>query len=99
MILTLQPAGSAVVASDGLVYSMVLAILVLVCFCLAISFKPTPFSYPCVLFQLLDYTQDNQPYWVVYDPKYPGSNTSVSMPEQDWACNWLLGIAQNPGSL
>jgi len=62
--------GSAVVASDGLVYSM-----------------------------LLDYTQDNQPYWVVYDPKYPGSNTSVSMPEQDWACNWLLGIAQNPGSL
>jgi len=61
--------GSSMVASDGLVYSM-----------------------------LLDYTHDNQPYWVVYNPKHPGTNTSVVMPEQEWACNWLLGIAQAPGS-
>lgn len=59
--------GSAMVASDGMIYSM-----------------------------LLDYTHNNRPYWVVYDPKYPGANTSVIMPEQDWACNFLLGIGQVP---
>jgi hypothetical protein len=44
--------------------------------------------------QLLDFTAYNQPWWVVFDPKQPGTNSSVLMPMKDWACNYLLGIAQ-----
>ena len=62
------------------------------CVFVCVHLRPPPALTP--IFQLLDYTSYNQPWWVVYDPKQPGANTSVIMPMQEWACNYLLGIAQ-----